>query len=729
MGLLTTLEQRSRLENPKVPISQSAVMEHFGMEPTPSGVVVNDNKSMGITAFWSAVGTICDTIASLPISVYEKMANGHRREATEHPVHQLLHLRPNPHMAPSTWKAVRMLHVLIRGNSYCEIEKNTATRPVALWPLLPDRTAPEIRERNKIYFTETGGARIALAADKVMHVPGMSYDGMIGYNVVKVHRDSLGLTVAANEYGARFFGNSGRPSGYISHPAKPSTDERVQLREEWNQLHTGLSNAQRTAILWGGMKWEKISLDPEDAQFLQTRELQIEEIARIFKINPILLQHHSKATSWGTGIAHFLLAYAKFTIVPWLVRDEEAMSYDLFTEAERGRFYVKYNINALLRGDAEMQAKVLEIERRNGVINADEWREHIEENPLPDGMGKHYYMPLNMDPVEAPESTEDGEIVETPEVELTALNGAQIASLMQILQMVSAKQIAPEAAHEALTVAFPTIDVARIAKMIAAAASFDPPQKPEDLRSLGVTEKREARSLSVRQRQKKAYVRMFQDGVTRYLRRDVEAAGKAIAKAFDSADPEAALNRWIDEFYPGQHRAIMRIMLPIVSSYAETIAADAAEEVSTPAPETDAFAESYTEALAIRETNSSIGQIRALMAESAPEQLQTSLVTRLAEWTDKRPAKVAFDEVSRCTTAAALLSWRSAGVPAMRWRANPGACPLCEQMDGMRVGTKEYFAKSGDSVSAEGTGPLTIDYDIAGPPLHQGCQCDIVPER
>ena len=148
-------------------------------------------------------------------------------------------------------------------------------------------------------------------------MPGLGFDGLQGYNVIRMHRESLGLTIAANQYGAQFFGNSGRPSGVLKHPGKPDKEERKRIREEWNQMHTGLTKAQRTAVLWGSMEWQAIGIPPEEAQFLETRSLQIDEVARILNINPILLQKTEGATTWGTAIEPLLSsAFSKFTITP-----------------------------------------------------------------------------------------------------------------------------------------------------------------------------------------------------------------------------------------------------------------------------------------------------------------------------------------------------------------------------------------------------------------------------
>jgi len=222
------VEERARIENPAVPLSSANIVAALGLgESTPAGVSVNQEKAMGITAFWAGVGAISRAKAGLPISVFEDMGSS-RRRAKEHSAYRLLHVRPNPMMSPFTFKELTAAHILTWGNWYAEIEYNGAEEPIALWPLLPDRTDVEIRNGEKLYWTVINGSRVWLASRRVLHVPGLGFDGLKGYNVIKMHRDSLGLSIAANEYGAQFFGNSGRPSGFLKHPGKPLPDERLQ---------------------------------------------------------------------------------------------------------------------------------------------------------------------------------------------------------------------------------------------------------------------------------------------------------------------------------------------------------------------------------------------------------------------------------------------------------------------------------------------------------------------
>ncbi len=664
MGIISGMEQRSRLENPQVPLSAHNAAEVLGLsQPSAAGISVTHERALGITAFWCGVRAISQTIAGLDLKVYEKVDEKKRRQAPEHSLYRILHKRPNPMMSAFTFKELRAAHILTWGNNYAEIERDRAGRPIALWPLLPDRTGVEIKKINgkhqKVYHTEINGTRIWLSSDRVLHVPGLGFDGMKGYNVIKIHRDSLGLTVAANEHGSQFYKNSARPSGVLRHPGKPEKAERVEIRDEWNQLHSGLTNSQRTAVLWGGMEWQPTSIPPEEAQFLQTRELQIDEMARILNINPILLQHFTKATTWGTGIAQFLVAFGKLTIAPWLERDEDVLDWDLFSESEREKYYTKYNLDSWLRGDPETQAKILEIERRNGVINGDEWRELKDDNPLPGGLGQAYYIPLNWAPVEQVQDREPN--------------------------------------------------------------SLPSPQRAQT---------REKRSLAMRRRLRDAHLQSFEDGARRFVKRDVDSLKKTIKKAFEGGgDPRAVINRWVSEFYPEQQRYIKRIMTPLVSALAAVVAADAAEEVGAEPENIDVFVDGYTDSLASREAGSSRGQILSLVDTAKDEELEEILVTRAEEWSEKRAGKIAMNEVVQVASGASRFAWTAAGVSYLVWRANAGACPLCEQMDGRKTGIKDYFLKTGDSVGDQDRpGGITLEHNVGGPPLHQGCQCDIVPE-
>lgn len=733
MSILNNLESRaSGIKNPAKWLKNALTM---GGGPTPAGVNVTHDKALGITAFWNGVRIISQTRASIPMQVFERTQDGNGREIRrDHQVHKLLNVRPNPWMTPYTFKEIRAAHELTFGNSYAEIEKDRAGRPVALWPLLPDRTDVEVRDGQKWFWTLVNGQKVFLAPDRVLHVPGLGFDGLKGYNVIKVHRDSLGLSLAANQYGAEFFGNSGRPSGVITHPGKPSSEERQELREQWNQVHSGLTNAQRTAILWGGMEWQKVSMNPEEAQFLQTRVTQIDEVARILNINPILLQQTQGATTWGTAIGQFLVAYAKFTITPWVEREEDVINYDLFRDRDRGNLFVKGNVNQIMRGDPQQQAQVNEIKRRNGVLNADEWRALDEQNPMPDGQGQVYTLPLNFQNVRSlvpeDESTEQS-------LQESVLSGTQIQSLVNIIMQIAAGQIPPESAKEAMKAAFPSLEDEQIDTIVDNAENFDQEdiqgEAENIIQQAGVRQtaetrqKTETRALAARMRLREANMPVMEDGARRIVRRETQAMRRAIKRAFESDDPADSLNRWIEDFYPKHRNAVIETMKPIVSTVAANVAAQAFDEVGSEPEDIDEFVDEFAAGLATREIGASKGQIRTIIDESEPDQMRGNLENRADEWEAGRPEKTAMRETVAVATGATRAAWQKAGVTKMVWRTSGGACPICQQMEGAVASITSRFVAAGESVNAPDRAPLVVDNDIVSPPLHQGCDCDIVP--
>jgi len=362
--------------------------------------------------------------------------------------------------------------------------------------------------------------------------------------------------------------------------------------------------------------------------------------------------------------------------MPWLERDEDVFNWDLFQEDEREKLFVKYNIAALMRGDPKTQAEILEIKRRNGIVNADEWRALDDENPLPDGLGQEYVLPLNYmfmsQMAELGNQNQENEDEGTEETE-----GAE--------EEEEQKQ-----------------------------------EHPQDR----LKRARQQRSVTARRRIREAHMSAFMDGVRRYVKRDVDAVIKALKKAFEiGKDPAESLKRWIEDFYPGQEQYIARVMRPLVDALAGVIASEAVDEIGADPVDIETFVQEYVENLAQREAGSSRGQLLAIVDDVPAEELEAAVTTRANEWKEKRPPKVAANEVVRVAAGAARFAWRESGVRYLVWRATPGACELCQQLDGNRVGIAEYFLATGESV-----GDLSASGNIGGPPLHQGCQCDIVPE-
>ena len=258
----------------------------------------------------------------------------------------------------------------------------------------------------------------------------------------------------------------------------------------------------------------------------------------------------------------------------------------------------------------------------------------------------------------------------------------------------------------------------------------DPEKLPAPQRSKdNETRAREERALTIRRRLKYAHRDAFIEGSRRFVRAEVQELRRAIKRAAEGGSFANILNDWIDEFYPGQHKTIYRVMRPLVFALASVIAESAFDEVGADPEDIGAFVTSILKILPAERLVSSIGQLRTLLQETVEEELRKRC-TRSDEWEETRPEKVADREVNRVAAGAARWAWQTAGVPALVWRANKDACPICQEMDGMRIPTKGYFLNEGDLVNPGGSvSPLTASQPIGGPPLHDGCQCDIVPDR
>jgi HK97 family phage portal protein len=287
-------------------------------------------------------------------------------------------------------------HQVLWGNGYQEIEVNGKGEAMGLYPLLPDRTAPRRTDdrQDVVYQTSIDGTSIDLTKERVLHVPAMSFDGYIGTSPIAVARQALGLAIAAEEFGAKFFANDAKSGGFLMHPAKLSDQAHKNLKED-HQRQGGLDNAHRVKVLEEGMKFVQTTIPPEDAQFLGTREFQIAEIARIFRVPLVLLQSMEKATSWGTGIEQMMLAFLTWTLNPWIIRTEQEMNRKLFTQRERDAgLFVKLNVNALMRGDMAGRSAFYKSGIDGGWMTRNEAREKEDMNPLP-GLDEPL-VPLNM---------------------------------------------------------------------------------------------------------------------------------------------------------------------------------------------------------------------------------------------------------------------------------------------------------------------------------------------
>ena len=365
----------------------SAPAFYFGSSGAGKSVTVS--SAIQMSTVYACVRVIAETIASLPLHVYEATDKGNMK-ATEHPLYHVLHDEPNLEMTSFILRETMLSHLLLWGNSYCQIIRSGRTQVIGLYPLMPDHMEVDRDKSGNLQYTYTTseGRTVLLSSDDVLHIPGLGFDGVMGYSPIALERNAIGLGLAAEEYGGKFFANGARPSGVLTHPNTVKDPKR--LRESWNTAYGGSANANKVCILEEGMTYAPISIPNSEAQFLETRKFQVEEICRIFRVPPHLVCNLDRATF--SNIEHSSIDFAVHTIRPWLVRIEQAINRALFSDQEKARFFVRFNIDGLMRGDYKSRMEGYAIARQNGWMSANDIRELENLNPISDEDGGNAYL-------------------------------------------------------------------------------------------------------------------------------------------------------------------------------------------------------------------------------------------------------------------------------------------------------------------------------------------------
>lgn len=365
---------------------------------TTSGKPVNERTAMQTTAVYACVRILAEAVASLPLHVYEYQDDGGKKLVYDHPLYYLLHDEPNPEMTSFVFRETLMNHLLIWGNAYAQIIRDGAGRVLGLYPLLPDKMEVQRDDKGNIYYVYSRNSdenptfkeygNIKLKAEDVLHIPGLGFDGLIGYSPIAMAKNAVGMTLACEEYGASFFANGANPGGVLEHPGVLKDPSKV--RESWNSVYRGVNNAHKIAVLEEGMKYQQIGIPPEEAQFLETRKFQINEIARLYRIPPHMVGDLDKSSF--SNIEQQSLEFVKYTLDPWVIRWEQSLQRSLLLPGEKGKYFIKLNVDGLLRGDYQSRMNGYAVGRQNGWFSANDIREMENMNPIPDEEGGNLYL-------------------------------------------------------------------------------------------------------------------------------------------------------------------------------------------------------------------------------------------------------------------------------------------------------------------------------------------------
>lgn len=424
MGLINKLF-KSR-DHPKIDNRTVGSSYSFYMGGSSAGKNVNERSAMQMTAVYSCVRILAEAVAGLPLHLYRYKEDGGKERAIDNNLYHLLHDEPNKEMSSFIFRETLMTHLLLWGNAYAQIIRNGKGEVVALYPLMPNKIQVDRDENGELYYIYTRssdeaktmeGMTVYLTPRDVLHIPGLGFDGLVGYSPIAMAKNAIGLAIATEEYGAKFFANGAAPSGVLEHPGTIKDPSR--LRENWNSTFGGSANSGKVAVLEEGMKYTPISISPEQAQFLETRKFQIDEIARIFRVPPHMVGDLEKSSF--SNIEQQSLEFVKYTLDPWVIRWEQSLSRALLNEDEKRKYFFKFNLEGLLRGDYESRMSGYAVARQNGWMSANDIREleNMDKIPAEDG-GDLYLINGNMLPLNKAgayaniekEDTADEEILE-----------------------------------------------------------------------------------------------------------------------------------------------------------------------------------------------------------------------------------------------------------------------------------------------------------------------------
>ncbi len=646
--------------------------EIYAETPTASGAYVSEQSAMRISSVYACIKIISWTKASMPLITYRRMKPRGKERAHEHYNYSLLHDRPNTEQTSFEWRSLMSAYQNLWGIGLSEIEWDRRTgAPVSLWPILPWKIEVKRSQSGQRFFKinlPDGGHR-NLQPWQVLEFRALSTHPDHIMSPISVHRETVGLSAAMKEFGARTFGQGTNPAGVVSTEQQLKKETVDALREDLTKNYAGLSRSHRLMMLHGGLEFKRIGLPPEDAQYIESQKFGIAEIARIFSVPLHLLQEHEKSTTWGTGLEELNQGFVTFTLRPYLVQWEQEFKRKLFISSGDEEYFTEFLVDGLLRGNQKDRTEAYQKRFNMGSISPNDIRELENENPYEGG--DEYFIPLNMAPINMAFTEEEQQEVEGADdrkVKLKEIRNRKIAvNRSRIAE--SYKRVIKDAA--ARVVRREEADIMRKAKKVFSERSASDAQFFIE------------------------WLDEFYEKHSQYVEKQMSPPLMSLAEAIDSTASE-------EIGYTEDHR-------------------DRLQD----------FANKYLAAFTTRHIISSRGQIRQVLTKAIEEEeapLEV-LQTRFDEWNEKRPGKIANRENVQLSNAVAMSVFAWGGIIRKRWVAlGDDSCPLCEELDGKVVGIETPFLGANDRLEAEDIKPIELYRPTLHPQLHQGCICIIVAD-
>jgi len=659
MGLFSRLFERRNLSL----VDNKQWREMRVGTPTTAGVKVTAVNALNYSAVYAAVRVLAESIASLPLFVYERLGDEGKRRAPEFYLYRLLHDAPNPIQTSFEFRELMQTHLLLWGNAYAEIAYDANGRATALWPLMSRNMESITRTQDDIeyHYRLPSGELKTLKGWQVLHLRGLGLNGLFGLSPIALARNAIGLGQAAEKFGATFFGNGAQMAGVLKHPMELSEPAVKSLREQWEELYSGLDKAHRIAVLEEGMEYERIGIPPDDAQFLETRKYQTTEIARIYRVPPHMIGDLDRATF--SNIEHQSLEFVMHSLRPWLVRWEMTIAERLMTGAEREQYFAEFLVDGLLRGDITSRYAAYATGRQNGWLSANDIRRLENMNPVEGG--DIYLVPLNMIPVD---------------------------------------QVAPP---------MPTDEPRSV---------YDNASTDEE-----ESEARATRSAAGRYRLQRTSLGLFRDTAARILRREANDVGNAANKHLaqrGASDFSDWLDTFYEDhaiFTARQWVPVLRTYAGLVANEVEQETGEQIDEERY-----TNFMVSYAEMLGKRQSDRSRARLDSIL-EEFEENALVEIEATMQEWREQRPSGVANEESVRSGNAFAVAIYTMVGVTRLRWVSIGKSCPYCTRLHGKVVAIAQAFIEAGESFADDApNGALVPSRNIGHAPAHRGCDCQVV---
>ena len=643
-------------------------------QPSTSGAAVNQDSALQLLAVWSCIKVISESLATLPWPLYRRLENDGRERAQDHPLYTVLHDRPNPEQSSFSYRQTLAIHLCTWGNHYAVIERDVVGRVQRLWPLRPDRVRIErvaVNAPLQYVFSSNTAGDVVFKADEIFHIKTFSRDGVSGMNPISVASETLGLGIAQRDYGARLLGTAARPSVVLRYPGELDEVQQNSLRNSWNKIYGGSGSGRLgVGILEEGMDIKELGFPPETTQFIESRKFTRSEVAGFYRVPLHKIGDLDRATF--SNIEHQAIEFATDTLLPYVVAIDQEVWHRLLTVSDQRHYFSEMMLDGLLRGDFKTRVEGYRVLVEMGAMNSDEGIARENLIPIPDGVGKTFYVPLNWTP----------------------------AGERSLIDAPADRVIPDEDGNRSALIQF-----------------------PESTRTNGHRSATERRRLAANNRP------LFEAAGLRIVSAEIQELTKGARKTLGQRDA-SSFEMFIDEFYSTFGVEISKNARPILGTYGEqiqrTTAMETGLEISDEAMEE--FLGQYEIAFIERWINSSKGQLRSIVRDSM-EPLD-DVTGRLGEWGERRAVKYGRIESVNASGAIVVAAYKAAGVRRKTWVTFGRNCPFCDKLRGKTVQTAAPFVAAGNSVLAPQGGKkagsrLRVTRSRLYPPIHDGCDCGV----